>query len=254
MVRGIDTFTKYFADYPEQYIIIGGTALDIQLDEAGFNPRATKDIDIILVVEAFNSDFVAAFWEFIRQGNYARQERSEGERQYYRFEKPANTDFPYQLELFARNPGLINLHDGTHLTPIPAEDDLSSLSAILMDDDYYRFTLENALLQNSVHLASPVALIILKAKALIDWTARKAEGHAECDKHIKKHKNDLLRLTLLLAPAESIGLPASLQADLQTAANILEQQLPDKAILKAMGVPLQPELVFAQLKHFFKLN
>ncbi len=28
MVKGLDTFQKYFADYEEQYVLIGGAACD----------------------------------------------------------------------------------------------------------------------------------------------------------------------------------------------------------------------------------
>ncbi len=45
------------------FVIIGGTACDIIIDEAGFTPRATKDIDIIIVVEALSPDFVTQFLE-----------------------------------------------------------------------------------------------------------------------------------------------------------------------------------------------
>ena len=31
MVKGLDTFQKYFADYEEQYVLIGGAAYDILL-------------------------------------------------------------------------------------------------------------------------------------------------------------------------------------------------------------------------------
>ena len=41
MVRGLDIFEKYFGDYPDNYIIIGGTACDMIIDDAGFTPRAT---------------------------------------------------------------------------------------------------------------------------------------------------------------------------------------------------------------------
>jgi len=44
MVRGLDIFKKYFEHYTENFVIIGGTACDIIIDEAGFVPRATKDI------------------------------------------------------------------------------------------------------------------------------------------------------------------------------------------------------------------
>ncbi len=67
MVRGLATFKEYFKDYSDNYIIIGGSACDVIIDEAGFEPRATKDIDIILIVEALTSAFVKKFWDFIRE-------------------------------------------------------------------------------------------------------------------------------------------------------------------------------------------
>jgi hypothetical protein len=42
------------------------------------------------------------------------------------------------LELFCRSPDGILLADGSRLTPIPFDDVVSSLSAILLDDVYYR--------------------------------------------------------------------------------------------------------------------
>ena len=134
MVRGLDIFKKYFQEYLDNYVIIGGTACDLIIEEAGFIPRATKDIDIILVVEALSSEFVKQFWQFVADGNYERKEKSEEERKYYRFIKPEDTKYPFQIELFSRNPDLLDLDEGAHLTPIPTDDDLSSLSAILLDD------------------------------------------------------------------------------------------------------------------------
>jgi hypothetical protein len=46
-------------------VIIGGTACDIMISEFGFRPRATKDIDIILLVEALIADFARQFWSFV---------------------------------------------------------------------------------------------------------------------------------------------------------------------------------------------
>jgi hypothetical protein len=68
MVIGLDTFKNYFGDFSNNYIIIGGTACDMIIDDAGFTPRATRDIDIILVVEALNTAFVSQFWNFVKEG------------------------------------------------------------------------------------------------------------------------------------------------------------------------------------------
>ena len=46
MVIGLDKFKSWFQNYHDSYIIIGGTACDAVLDDAGFTPRATKDIDM----------------------------------------------------------------------------------------------------------------------------------------------------------------------------------------------------------------
>ena len=104
MVRGLDTFVLYFKQYSDNYVIIGGTACDLIIDDAGFYARATKDIDMILVVEALTFDFVKQFWKFVKDGKYERNESSETDRKYYRFVKPGNEEFPFQIELFSRNP------------------------------------------------------------------------------------------------------------------------------------------------------
>ena len=151
MVRGLYVFKEYFEKFSDKYVIIGGTACDIIISDAGLIPRATKDIDIILVVEALSSDFVKQFWKFIQDGNYEQKEKSEDERKYYRFMKPANTEFPFQIELFSRNPDLLGIDEQAHLTPIPVDDGLSSLSAILLNDDYYHFMVEHSEMENGLH-------------------------------------------------------------------------------------------------------
>lgn len=75
MVRGLNIFSEYFKDFIDNYIIIGGTACDIIIEGAGLTPRVTKDIDIILVVEALSAAFVKHFWNFIQDGNYERTEK-----------------------------------------------------------------------------------------------------------------------------------------------------------------------------------
>lgn len=255
MVRGLDTFKKYFEQFTDNYVIIGGTACDIIIVQAGFTPRATKDIDIILVVEALNVDFVKQFWQFIQDGNYEKKEKSEDERKYYRFIKPANQEFPYQIELFARNPDLLDLDEEAHLTPIPVNDDLSSLSAILLDEDYYQYILKNSVLDNGLHRANTETLICLKAKAFLDMFERKAKGEKIDDKNIRKHKGDVFRLAVMLAENDVFELPDSIKADLQAFADAIAGDLPDKAIFKEMGLgSIDVDVTFSQLLKNFKLT
>lgn len=255
MVRGLEIFKQYFKDYPDNYIIIGGTACDIIIDDAGFTPRATKDIDIILVVEALNTAFIKQFWQFISDGSYERKEKSEEERKYYRFIKPENTDFPYQLELFARNPDLLDLDDGTHMTPIPVDDDLSSLSAILLDETYYEYLIDNSVIEDDIQRANTEALICLKAKAYLDIAERIAAGGKEDSKNLRKHKGDVFRLGVMLAETDIFELPDAIKNDMQEFVNAIKDDLPDKAILKAMGLGnVNVENVFMQVIKSFGLN
>ena len=141
MVRGLDIFKKSFVEYSDQYVLIGGVACSLAMAEAGIDFRATSDLDIVLIVEAQTDDFVKAFWDFIKSGEYNHKQKSTNKPQFYRFHSPRNNNFPKMLELFSRKPDLLDLQEETHLTPIPVDEALSSLSAILIDDEYYDLSL-----------------------------------------------------------------------------------------------------------------
>jgi hypothetical protein len=218
-------------------------------------PRATRDIDIILVVEALNTDFVKQFWQFINDGRYQQREKSDDEREYYRFMKPENTDFPYQIELFSRTPDVIKLEDDAHLTPIPVDDDLSSLSAILLNDDYYNYMIEHSQVEDGLHHANIEALICLKAKAFLEIKERIEKGNREDAKQLRKHKADVFRLTVLLTPESEFDLPQTIQAHINQFAELTAADFPDKAIFKEMGLNnINPNNVFEQFKKSFKVS
>jgi len=255
MVRGIEIFKTYFSGYPENYLIIGGTACDIIINEAGFTPRATKDIDLILIVEALTPDFVKQFWKFIQDGNYERKEKSADHRRYYRFTNPENKEFPLQIELFSRPPDIIELDEDAHITPIPVDDDLSSLSAILLSDDYYHFMIEHSKDENGLRRANTEALICLKAKAVLEITERIANGSKEDSKQIKKHKADVFRLAIMFTEDDFFEIPGSIKAHMQEFANAVSNDLPDGAIFKEMGLgTVDVKKVFNQVVKNFNLT
>jgi hypothetical protein len=235
MVRGLEIFRQHFKDFTDNYVIIGGTACDIIIDNIGLTPRATKDIDIILVIEALSPEFVAHFWEFVKQGNYDVREKSEEDRKYYRFQKPQVEEFPFQIELFSRIPDLLDLDEGTHLTPIPVDTEISSLSAILMDDDYYNFTIQHSQFNNGIHLANTEALIGLKAKAFLDYKTRKENGEKIDEKQLRKHKMDIFRLLLLLTTEDNFTIAESIKSDIANFVEVVKDDLPDKQIFREMG-------------------
>src|SRR5213076_1877560 len=139
MVAGVKRFRDHFAGHEEQYVLLGGAACELVMDDVGLDFRATKDLDIVLIVEALDPAFSETFWAFIEEGGYEIRQRSEGDRILYRFQKPSTDDFPAMIELFSRTPEELNIAEGSALTPLPIDEEAASLSAILLDEDYYAF-------------------------------------------------------------------------------------------------------------------
>ena len=86
MVKGLDRFRDYFRDFTDQYILIGGAACDISFENNNADFRATRDLDIVLIVENLNRAFGEQFWAFIREGGYQHRAKSSGVPQFYRFD------------------------------------------------------------------------------------------------------------------------------------------------------------------------
>jgi hypothetical protein len=215
MVKGLDQFRQYFADHTDQYVLIGGTAATIAMEVAGLEYRATKDLDIVLHVEALSAQFGATFWTFVERGRYAiRQASDTGRPVHYRFSKPEDDRFPAMLELFSRTPDGITLPEGSRLTPIPIAEAVASLSAILLDEDYYEFIMSGRRDAEGLSWVGEDRLIALKASAWLDLTARQARGEAVDTKDIRKHANDVIRLSQLLTPGQRVPLAAKIAGDL----------------------------------------
>lgn len=217
MVRGLAIFQHWFQDFEDQYVLIGGTAASITMTEAGLSFRGTKDLDIVLHVEVLTPAFGQKFWEFVQAGGYQQKEGDPEKKPcLYRFQKPQDEDFPHMLELFSRVPDGLSFVPPGHLTPIPMDEQISSLSAILLNDEYYQFVLAG---RKSKHgMPSWVGedrLIPLKAVAWLEMTERMRQGEVIDSKKINKHLTDIVQLSALLQPGQVIDLPEKLRADLQ---------------------------------------
>jgi hypothetical protein len=215
MVKGIDQFRAHFEDFNDRYILIGGAACFLALDEAGLDFRVTKDLDIVLCVEALDTDFAKAFWDFVERGKYKNTQKSTGKKLFYRFYDPEDATFPYMLELFSRIPDALKLSDDAHLTPIPVDEELSSLSAILLDDGYYDFIHYSKIDIDGIPTVPPEIIVPLKARAWLDLTERRDAGEKVDDNDIKKHKNDVFRLFQVIDPEKRIALPEVIKSDMQ---------------------------------------
>ena len=234
MVKGIDTFRRYFAEYEEQYVLIGGAACDIAFESNDTAFRATRDLDMVLIVEALAPEFGEKFWGFIQDGGYRNKSTNGQKPQFYRFDKPEDDAYPKMIELFCRSN--FELREMTGITPIHIDDEVSSLSAILLNDDYYRILLEGKVVRNGLSVLRPEYLILFKAKAFLDLKQRKDRGEAVDSKNIFKHKKDILRIAAELV-LESIGdLPEAVETDIRAFIDLLAQDPFDSNSLKAYGL------------------
>jgi hypothetical protein len=233
MVKGLEVFREHFRNFADRYVLIGGAACDIAMTGAGLQFRATKDLDIVLYVEAMDASFVRAFWEFVRIGGYEVQEKSTGEKQFYRFQKPTNANYPFMLELFSRQPDVLQVADGSHLTPLPVEEDASSLSAILLDNDYYEFIRAGRQEIDGLPMVGAAQLIALKARAWLDLTERAGRGEQIDSKTIKKHKNDVFRLYQILDPTSDPEAPETVKKDIR---EFISRMRVEEVDLKSLGL------------------
>ena len=181
-------------------------------EDAGRNFRATKDLDIVLIVEALSEEFARRFWQFIREGGYKINRRSDGIPRFYRFEKPENREYPAMLELFTRR-AVDWIDQEATLEPLPLGEDLSSLSAIILNESYYQMVRQGKDRIGGVTVLGAECLIPLKAKAWQDLSQAKSERHID-KRDINKHKNDIVRLTTLLSVGSRFALPEEVKNDM----------------------------------------
>ena len=207
MVIGIDSFRDKFKDYTNYYTVIGGTACDILLSDADLSFRATKDIDMILIMEDNFPEFATVFWEYIKEGGYRCGWKNAEDMHFYRF-TDGKSGYPTMIELFSRKPGYhLEIEEG--IIPIHIDDDISSLSAILLNDDFYEFMKMGRKVVDGIGVLGAEYLIPFKMYAWINLLERKRMGEHVNEKDLKKHKYDVFRLLQIVnetAKVKSMGL------------------------------------------------
>ncbi len=225
MVKGFDRFREYFGGFSDHYVLIGGAACAIafRLNNAGF--RATRDLDVVLIVEALTAEFGQRFRAFIRDGGYRNRAKASGSPQFYRFDKPTEEGFPLMIELFARTEYV--LEGGAALTPIYIDGNVSSLSSILLNDAYYQALLQGRDVIDGFSVLRHSWLIPFKAKARLDLHERSRRGEHVDSRDVKKHANDIIRIASELV-LERCELPEEVRNDMKSfidAVNITDREI-----------------------------
>lgn len=187
------SFKEAFRDYTDCYTLIGGSACFILMDDAGLSFRATHDIDMILVFEDKRKEFGSVFWNYIIRGGYTCGWK-EQDAHYYRFTNP-DPGFPKQIELFSRRE---DFRLDARIIPVHIADDVSSLSAIALDDDFYSFMMKGRRVVDDISVLDAIYLIPFKMYAWLNNRDFRESGHLVNTDDIKKHKNDVFRLLALV--------------------------------------------------------
>lgn len=123
------------------------------------------------------------------------------------------------IELFSRKSDIINLPENAVLTPLSIDDDISSLSAILLNDEYYEF--------------------LKQGRIVVDG------------KNIKKHKNDVFRLTELIDPSDKINVSKGVYDDIQ---EFVKCMLTENVYVKQLGlVERNKEQILEEIRGMYQL-
>lgn len=246
MVVGMELFRDKLKGFEGCYTVIGGAACDILMSEADIDFRLTKDIDMILILEDKKAEFAKTFWEFIKEGEYKCGWKNSDEMHFYRFTEP-KSGYPVMIELFSRKPGYhLDVEEG--IVPIHIDDDTSSLSAILLNDDFYNFMLEGRKIVAGVSVLAENYIIPFKMYAWLDLKRRKEDGEHVNERDYKKHKNDVFRLLQITNPDEKVSVSGLVRESVE---NFLGEIEKEQIRVEQLGLMITKEEAMELLKSIY---
>lgn len=104
----------------------------------------------------------------------------------------------------------------------------------MLDNNYYNFLKEGRTIVNDITVLGAEYLIPFKTKAWLDLSNKKASGEHVDNKNIKKHKNDVFRLSELIDTDIKILVENIIYADIVKFVKDMEKEEID---LKKLGIP-----------------
>ena len=171
----------------------------------------------------------------------------------------AKANYPKMIELFSSAPMEIEVQPGQHVIPIPADEHLSSLSAILMDPDYYGFIMGQRDMVDGLPLIKPAGLIVLKVRAWLDLTLRRTQGDTKVkDDDVNKHRSDVFRLASILPVGEQLALTPKIVGDLRTFMTTFSAESPEwpaiRQSLENSGIHMMPTELLGIMTTYFQVK
>lgn len=183
--------------------------------------------------------------QYITEGKYDIQVGEKDQYKYYRFNNPKIENFAKEIELFASNENELELDEGQRILPIDPEEGLYSLSAIMLDPEYFEMIKSNINKSGEAPCTNTQATIMLKMSAFYDLRSRE-------DRKWRKHRRDILKLSLLLTGEEEIKLTGRMKEDFNSFIQHLEEELDQKSIKSFVdGLPIYKDQVIEVLERVF---
>lgn len=259
MVRGIENFQGFFKEVSDSFVILGGTACQEWFKTTHYIFRSTKNIDIFLIPGTENKSFGKKFWDYLLLGNYSVREQSGKKKIFYRFSHPENIDYPEKIELLSHPEIDFTPPKELGISSLQFDRDIPNLSAIFLQEDYYRLALECRMQSSSgLPLVSPGALITLKIRAYLDLEAARGEGKTVWKSEIKKHRNDVFRLVYLLGERFEYQLSKPIRKDLTSFLRIFSEKNPawrgiHRAIIDSNLPDMNPKLLLSKICTYYNL-
>ena len=235
----IQQFERDFAPFSDSFIVIGGSACRAVLSGGPIQPRRTRDIDMVLVLENVGKDFISAFWKFIKEGGYkfASRKNAEGEVKYVFYSFVGGSDgYPSQIEILSKPVGGIGQPADYHIEYIEIDEDYSHLSAIILNPDYYAYLTTHYVVREGIRYASPDSLICLKTLAYMNLSAERAAGKQVNSDDLKKHRRDVMMAVASLDPTEVFEVSAHIKEVLNSFAQAIAETEISQSIVASLGV------------------
>lgn len=165
---------------------------------------------------------------------------------FYRFTEP-KSGYPVMIELFSRKPGYhLDVEEG--IIPIHIDEDTSSLSAILLNDDFYNFMLEGRKIVAGVSVLAESYIIPFKMYAWLDLKRRKEAGEHVNERDYKKHKNDVFRLLQIVNTDEKVSVGGLVRESVE---KFLEEIAKEQIRVEQLGIMITKEEAMELLKNIY---
>jgi len=205
--QGLERFIIEFKEFKEAFVIIGGLASSLNMARFNLDFRTTKDFDLVVLIKNGNEAFFLALRSFLVEGGYSIGKKGI----YYRFTEPKDKSYPYMIEILSRTD--LAVKDSEKFR-ISIDEDVYSLSVIMLDEDIYDLILHHRIEVMGVCIADPYALIAMKVRAWRDLSNKKNRGDIINSEDINKHRKDVIRLSQIIDETTLIDLGDQLKEDI----------------------------------------